>query len=168
MAWHGFFPGLREERLLGAHDGPGAVGQVVNGPDHAGAVGAPPTRLVPPPPEAPDAPPPPGWRNVLLDEGPDGFARAVRAHKGTLLTDTTWCVAAAHAPTGRPRAVPAVQSPRAELPSPRQSGTAPGSLRCLISACTPVICMCRPPCTVGPVSGNHMADAEAQRCGGRY
>lgn len=102
VAWHACPPGLREERLLGAHDAPGAVGQVVNGPDHAGAVGAPPTRLVPPPPEAPDAPHPQGWRNVLLDEGPDGFARAVRAHKGTLLTDTTWCAAAAQAPTGRP------------------------------------------------------------------
>lgn len=31
-----------------------------------------------------------GWRNVLLKEGPQGFARAVRDFKGTLLMDTTW------------------------------------------------------------------------------
>jgi pyruvate carboxylase len=37
------------------------------------------------------APPPPdGWRQVLLKEGPEGFARAVRAHKPALITDTTW------------------------------------------------------------------------------
>lgn len=64
---------------------------MVNGPDHAGAVGPPPTRLVPPPPPAPDTAPPSGWRDVLLEKGPDGFAKAVRAHKGVLLTDTTWC-----------------------------------------------------------------------------
>jgi pyruvate carboxylase len=31
-----------------------------------------------------------GWREVLLREGPDGFCKAVRAHTGTLITDTTW------------------------------------------------------------------------------
>ncbi|RAL63112.1 hypothetical protein DID88_004195 [Monilinia fructigena] len=31
-----------------------------------------------------------GWRNVLLEEGPEGFAKAVRANKGCLLMDTTW------------------------------------------------------------------------------
>ncbi|KAG9230442.1 putative pyruvate carboxylase [Amylocarpus encephaloides] len=31
-----------------------------------------------------------GWRNVLLKEGPEGFAKAVRANKGCLLMDTTW------------------------------------------------------------------------------
>ena len=30
-----------------------------------------------------------GWRDVLLREGPDGWAKAVRAHKGVLITDTT-------------------------------------------------------------------------------
>jgi pyruvate carboxylase len=28
---------------------------------------------------------------VLNKSGPEGFAKAVRAHKGLLLTDTTWC-----------------------------------------------------------------------------
>ncbi|KAK6613851.1 pyruvate carboxylase [Botrytis cinerea] len=31
-----------------------------------------------------------GWRNILLEEGPEGFAKAVRANKGCLLMDTTW------------------------------------------------------------------------------
>lgn len=35
-------------------------------------------------------PPPKGWRDVLLAEGPEGFAKAVRNYKGTLIMDTTW------------------------------------------------------------------------------
>ena len=31
-----------------------------------------------------------GWRNVLLEKGPEGFAKAVRANKSCLLMDTTW------------------------------------------------------------------------------
>ena len=31
-----------------------------------------------------------GWRNVLLKEGPEGWAKAVRANKSCLLMDTTW------------------------------------------------------------------------------
>ncbi|KAK3197212.1 hypothetical protein GRF29_1536g1022269 [Pseudopithomyces chartarum] len=31
-----------------------------------------------------------GWRNILIKEGPEAFAKAVRAHKGTLIMDTTW------------------------------------------------------------------------------
>ncbi|TQV93508.1 pyruvate carboxylase [Cordyceps javanica] len=31
-----------------------------------------------------------GWRNVLLQHGPHEFARQVRAHQKTLITDTTW------------------------------------------------------------------------------
>jgi hypothetical protein len=31
-----------------------------------------------------------GWRDVLLRYGPQEFARLVRAHKSTLITDTTW------------------------------------------------------------------------------
>ncbi|PVI03812.1 pyruvate carboxylase [Periconia macrospinosa] len=31
-----------------------------------------------------------GWRNVLLKDGPEGFAKAVRANKGCLIMDTTW------------------------------------------------------------------------------
>ncbi|XP_076813420.1 pyruvate carboxylase, mitochondrial-like [Clavelina lepadiformis] len=33
--------------------------------------------------------PPPGWRQVLLERGPEEFARAIREHQGLLLTDTT-------------------------------------------------------------------------------
>jgi pyruvate carboxylase len=63
---------------------------VVNGPRHAGATGPPPADTAPPPPPAPSGPPPPGWRDVLLRDGPDGWASAVRAHPGLLVTDTTW------------------------------------------------------------------------------
>ncbi|KAI0540710.1 pyruvate carboxylase [Xylaria digitata] len=31
-----------------------------------------------------------GWRQILLDQGPKGFAKAVRQYKGCLLMDTTW------------------------------------------------------------------------------
>lgn len=31
-----------------------------------------------------------GWRNIILEEGPKGFAKAVRNYKGCLLMDTTW------------------------------------------------------------------------------
>lgn len=31
-----------------------------------------------------------GWRQVLLEKGPEGFAKAVREHEGLLITDTTW------------------------------------------------------------------------------
>jgi len=31
-----------------------------------------------------------GWRSVLLADGPEGLSKAVRSHKGLLLTDTTW------------------------------------------------------------------------------
>ncbi|KAI8799870.1 hypothetical protein BJ742DRAFT_109062 [Cladochytrium replicatum] len=31
-----------------------------------------------------------GWRNILVKEGPVAFAKAVRAHKGVLIMDTTW------------------------------------------------------------------------------
>lgn len=35
-------------------------------------------------------PPPAGFRDILLREGPEGFARAVRGHPGLLLMDTTF------------------------------------------------------------------------------
>lgn len=35
-------------------------------------------------------PPPTGFRDILLREGPEGFARAVRNHEGLLLMDTTF------------------------------------------------------------------------------
>ncbi|KAI0482502.1 pyruvate carboxylase [Xylariaceae sp. FL0804] len=31
-----------------------------------------------------------GWRQVILEQGPKGFAKAVRQYKGCLLMDTTW------------------------------------------------------------------------------
>lgn len=31
-----------------------------------------------------------GWRNIIMEQGPDAFAKAVRAHKGCLIMDTTW------------------------------------------------------------------------------
>ncbi|KAL8819635.1 MAG: hypothetical protein Q9223_001981 [Gallowayella weberi] len=31
-----------------------------------------------------------GWKNILDEDGPEGFAKAVRANKGCLLMDTTW------------------------------------------------------------------------------
>ncbi|KAJ0108453.1 pyruvate carboxylase [Diaporthe amygdali] len=31
-----------------------------------------------------------GWRNIILEQGPAAFAKAVREYKGTLLMDTTW------------------------------------------------------------------------------
>lgn len=35
-------------------------------------------------------PQPSGWRDVLVKEGPQGFAKKVREHKGLLLMDTTF------------------------------------------------------------------------------
>lgn len=35
-------------------------------------------------------PVPRGWRQVLLEEGPHGFAKKIRLFDGTLITDTTW------------------------------------------------------------------------------
>jgi pyruvate carboxylase len=35
------------------------------------------------------ADPPQGWRSIFLEKGPNEFAKAVRAHKALLLTDTT-------------------------------------------------------------------------------
>ena len=32
-----------------------------------------------------------GWRDILLEEGPEGWAKQIRAHKPLLITDTTWC-----------------------------------------------------------------------------
>jgi len=66
----------------------------VNGTQHPGAMGAYPKGL--PDPVIPLVPQEfkheagrEGWRNVLLEEGPQAFAQSVRAHKGLLLTDTT-------------------------------------------------------------------------------
>ncbi|GAA6002936.1 hypothetical protein JCM10207_001906 [Rhodosporidiobolus poonsookiae] len=31
-----------------------------------------------------------GWRNIIKEQGPEAFAKAVRAYPGTLIMDTTW------------------------------------------------------------------------------
>ena len=31
-----------------------------------------------------------GWRNIIVNEGPEAFAKAVRKNKGCLIMDTTW------------------------------------------------------------------------------
>lgn len=31
-----------------------------------------------------------GWRNIIVNEGPEAFAKAIRGYKGCLIMDTTW------------------------------------------------------------------------------
>lgn len=63
----------------------------VNGPTTPWASKNPPARVQPEIPQPPlGEPVPKGWRDVLLAEGPKGFAAAVREHRGLLITDTTW------------------------------------------------------------------------------
>jgi pyruvate/oxaloacetate carboxyltransferase/allophanate hydrolase subunit 1/biotin carboxyl carrier protein len=73
---------------------------VVNGPKHPGAVGPAPSKANPKLPKASkDYPsghvfssqaPPPGLKQIFDKEGAAGFVKAVKNHKGALLTDTTW------------------------------------------------------------------------------
>ncbi len=64
---------------------------IVNGPSVPGMSGTPPSTIEPVIPEVDTkAPPPPGWRRILEDRGPEEMAKAVREHRGLLLTDTTW------------------------------------------------------------------------------
>jgi pyruvate carboxylase len=63
---------------------------VVNGPSVAGMSAAAPSKIEPYVPETSIAKPPQGWRDVLQQLGPAGFAKAVRQHRGLLVTDTTW------------------------------------------------------------------------------
>ena len=72
----------------------------VNGPSVKGQVGLPKLKKAPTIPHLHDdegriidvnhKAPPAGWRQVLLEKGPEGFAKAVRNFKGTLVMDTTW------------------------------------------------------------------------------
>lgn len=50
------------------------------------------TDIINPPvwPEEKPSTSPGGMRKILLEQGPEGYAKAVREHKGLLLTDTTW------------------------------------------------------------------------------
>ncbi|RWS31313.1 pyruvate carboxylase-like protein [Leptotrombidium deliense] len=64
---------------------------MVNGPMTPFATKLKPANIIPVVPEVNvDADPPKGWRNVLLESGPEGFAKAVRSHKQLLLMDTTY------------------------------------------------------------------------------
>ncbi len=62
----------------------------VNGPMVVGAQLATPSREVPPTLVPARELSGDGWRGVLQREGPEGYAAAVRAHRGLLLMDTTW------------------------------------------------------------------------------
>ena len=67
------------------------LGEVaVNGAKHPGAVGPVLTLIEPKPPPALLLEPPAGFKQVFDTQGPAGFAKAVREHKGLLLMDTTW------------------------------------------------------------------------------
>ncbi|XP_058678360.1 pyruvate carboxylase, mitochondrial [Ammospiza caudacuta] len=63
---------------------------MVNGPSTPLPVKAKAALVEPTPPPVPMGAPPEGLRAVLQREGPAGFARALRAHRGLLLTDTTF------------------------------------------------------------------------------
>ncbi|XP_033734872.1 pyruvate carboxylase, mitochondrial-like isoform X2 [Pecten maximus] len=68
------------------------LGQVmVNGPQTPLATPQVPSDIIPSVPEVPFVKSPPaGWRDVILNEGPEGFAKKVRQHEGLLLMDTTF------------------------------------------------------------------------------
>ncbi|TKS92771.1 Pyruvate carboxylase, mitochondrial [Collichthys lucidus] len=63
---------------------------MVNGPTTPIPVKAKPSSTDPVIPLVTMADPPVGFRDVLLRDGPEGFAKAVRAHQGLLLMDTTF------------------------------------------------------------------------------
>eukprot|EP00050_Salpingoeca_kvevrii_P006209 m.288038 g.288038 ORF g.288038 m.288038 type:complete len:1180 (-) comp11885_c0_seq1:18-3557(-) len=64
---------------------------IVNGRSVVGAVGPDPiTSEAIFPPNIPKNPKKEGFRNVLVEQGPAAFAKAVREHDGPLFTDTTW------------------------------------------------------------------------------
>uniref|UniRef100_A0A8D3B733 Pyruvate carboxylase n=1 Tax=Scophthalmus maximus TaxID=52904 RepID=A0A8D3B733_SCOMX len=63
---------------------------MVNGPTTPLPVKAKPSSIDPVIPRVTMGDPPVGFRDVLLRDGPEGFAKAVRAHKGLLLMDTTF------------------------------------------------------------------------------
>lgn len=63
---------------------------MVNGPTTPIPVKAKPSSTDPVVPPVTMGEPPVGFRDVLLRDGPEGFAKAVRAHQGLLLMDTTF------------------------------------------------------------------------------
>ena len=72
----------------------------VNGSSIKGQVGLPKLKIHPSIPHIYDSkgnvidvvntPPPMGWRQILLEHGPEEFSKQVRNFKGTLIMDTTW------------------------------------------------------------------------------
>ena len=64
---------------------------MVNGPSTVLATKLKPSDITPAvPPSDSQSTPPKGWKHILDKEGPEGFAKAVRNHKGLLLMDTTY------------------------------------------------------------------------------
>ncbi|XP_069821355.1 pyruvate carboxylase, mitochondrial [Dendropsophus ebraccatus] len=63
---------------------------MVNGPTTPIPVNAKPSSIDPVVPPIPMSDPPSGFRDILLREGPEGFAKAIRKHRGLLLMDTTF------------------------------------------------------------------------------
>ncbi|CAI9580192.1 unnamed protein product, partial [Staurois parvus] len=63
---------------------------MVNGPTTPIPVKAKPSTVDPVVPPVTMSEPLPGFRDILLREGPEGFAKAVRKHRGLLLMDTTY------------------------------------------------------------------------------
>lgn len=70
---------------------------IVNEDQHPGAMGSPPAKVVPAAPALPAGIDlqlaPTGWRDYLLQHGPEAWAKAIRQHRrtnGVLITDTTW------------------------------------------------------------------------------
>ena len=63
---------------------------IVNGPTTPLVTGDHPTKVKVSVPETPITRPPFGLKDVLRAEGPEGFAKAVRKNKGTMITDTTF------------------------------------------------------------------------------
>lgn len=66
---------------------------LVNGPMTPLGTTLPPAKITPAVPVStpdPGAAFPHGWKDVLREKGPEGFAKAVRNHKGLLLMDTTF------------------------------------------------------------------------------
>jgi pyruvate carboxylase len=67
---------------------------IVNGlPKELGAIGGPPSAidpLIPVIEPKPDQRKEPSLKSIFDQHGPEAFAKAVRANKGLLITDTTW------------------------------------------------------------------------------
>ncbi|CRK31177.1 hypothetical protein BN1708_005367 [Verticillium longisporum] len=93
------FPGSVLEFLEGMMGQPYLGDVAVNGSRIKGQVGEPKFKgdIIQPILLNPDgskldtsAPATKGWRQILLDQGPKAFAKAVREYKGCLLMDTTW------------------------------------------------------------------------------